>query len=343
MDCSRCGNPAAPGAAFCSACGNPISGVAPPPLALPVPAVLKRPAVVTVLAVLQFVGAAFCFFAAILTLFISLAGGSDGGRAVLLLGLLEAAVGAAQLVCGIGLIRLKPFGRMMQLVMAWIGLIGIPIGTVISILILVYLFKPGIKALFSGRQPSEFSPEELAQIEEVGRGSSLALALAAVVAFFVLIAAIGIIAAIAVPGLMRARIAGNEASAIGSLRAINYAQSAFASNCAQGSYATTLVALATPPSGSQAEGFVGRDLASDPVLMSGYTIRLVAGDSTPNVTPACNGARIAASYFVSADPATPGVTGIRFFATNAEGTIFASTSPIPVTFTGVPVGSTPLQ
>ena len=37
----------------------------------------------------------------------------------------------------------------------------------------------------------------------------------------IVVAIIGIIAAIAVPGLLRARMSGNEASAIGSLRAIN--------------------------------------------------------------------------------------------------------------------------
>ena len=40
----------------------------------------------------------------------------------------------------------------------------------------------------------------------------------------IVVAIIGIIAAIAVPGLLRARMSGNEASAIGSLRAINTAQ-----------------------------------------------------------------------------------------------------------------------
>ena len=40
----------------------------------------------------------------------------------------------------------------------------------------------------------------------------------------IVVAIIGIIAAIAIPGLLRARMAGNEASAIGSLRAINSAQ-----------------------------------------------------------------------------------------------------------------------
>ncbi len=41
----------------------------------------------------------------------------------------------------------------------------------------------------------------------------------------IVVAIIGIIAAIAVPGLLRARMSGNEASAIGSLRAINSGQS----------------------------------------------------------------------------------------------------------------------
>ncbi len=50
----------------------------------------------------------------------------------------------------------------------------------------------------------------------------------------IVVAIIGIIAAIAVPGLMRARMSGNEASAIGSLRAINSSQATFASSCAAG-------------------------------------------------------------------------------------------------------------
>ena len=40
----------------------------------------------------------------------------------------------------------------------------------------------------------------------------------------IVVAIIGIIAAIAVPGLLRARMSGNESSAIGSLRAINSAE-----------------------------------------------------------------------------------------------------------------------
>src|SRR5262245_24495622 len=57
----------------------------------------------------------------------------------------------------------------------------------------------------------------------------------------IVVAIIGIIAAIAVPGLLRARMSGNEASAIGSLRAINTAQQNFAQFC--NGYATNLQEL----------------------------------------------------------------------------------------------------
>ena len=56
----------------------------------------------------------------------------------------------------------------------------------------------------------------------------------------IVVAIIGIIAAIAVPGLLRARISGNEASAIGSLRAVSSAQSTFSASCGNGQYAKTL-------------------------------------------------------------------------------------------------------
>ena len=64
----------------------------------------------------------------------------------------------------------------------------------------------------------------------------------------IVVAIIGIIAAIAVPGLLRARMSGNEASAIGSLRAINSGQAAYSSSCAPGAYAVTLEDLVLAPS-----------------------------------------------------------------------------------------------
>src|SRR3979490_711009 len=95
----------------------------------------------------------------------------------------------------------------------------------------------------------------------------------------IVVAIIGIIAAIAVPGLLRARMAGNEASGIGSLRAINSGQAAYSSSaaadsspCAAGGYATTLADLFLAPAGGT--GFISPDLAVNGVNKSGYTITL---------------------------------------------------------------------
>src|ERR1700694_361655 len=89
----------------------------------------------------------------------------------------------------------------------------------------------------------------------------------------IVVAIIGIIAAIAVPGLLRARMAGNEASAIGSLRAINSANLNYQTNCANGAgYANTLVVLGTPPTAG-GQPFISPDLGvASPVVKSGYSI-----------------------------------------------------------------------
>jgi prepilin-type N-terminal cleavage/methylation domain-containing protein len=67
----------------------------------------------------------------------------------------------------------------------------------------------------------------------------------------IVVAIIGIIAAIAIPGLLRARMAGNEASAIGSLRAINSGQAAYSSSCAAvlGKILMAAIMTGAPPGG----------------------------------------------------------------------------------------------
>ena len=87
----------------------------------------------------------------------------------------------------------------------------------------------------------------------------------------IVVAIIGIIAAIAVPGLLRARMSGNEASAIGSLRAINSGEAAYSSSCAQGGYAVTLTQLATPPTPA-ARASSAPIWRANGVTKSGYTV-----------------------------------------------------------------------
>jgi type IV pilus assembly protein PilA len=136
----------------------------------------------------------------------------------------------------------------------------------------------------------------------------------------IVVAIIGIIAAIAVPGLLRARMSGNEASAIGSLRAINSAEVAYSSAAASGGYADTLVALADGCGTGQ--GFISPDLSVDPSIKSGYTITLAAGTGAVAVIDDCNGTPALSGYYATADPVTAGQTGVRGFSTGTAGTIF---------------------
>jgi len=161
----------------------------------------------------------------------------------------------------------------------------------------------------------------------------------------IVVAIIGIIAAIAVPGLLRARMSGNEASAIGSLRAINSGQASFSSSCANGGYAIDLKDLVTPPTGSS-QGFISPDLKSNGVTKSGYVVTIAkdgaSGVTNIGTTTACNGTvgQPASSYWGQADPATPGGTGTRFFASDTRGTIFQDTATIA---NPIPTGKNPVQ
>ena len=143
----------------------------------------------------------------------------------------------------------------------------------------------------------------------------------------IVVAIIGIIAAIAVPGLLRARISGNEASAIGSMRAINTAQQNYSQLC--NGYSPSLVVLRT------AGNYLSPDLTQVVAPnKSGYTITSIPGVNPAAVAVA--GAPLACAgpmtgYYATAIPLAPGSTGIRAFATDEAGTIWQDTTvPAPV-------------
>ncbi len=87
----------------------------------------------------------------------------------------------------------------------------------------------------------------------------------------IVVAIIGIIAAIAIPGLLRARMAGNEASAIGSLRAVNTAQQGYAQLCNGFAHRPDDPWSARSVGGTQP--FLSPDMtASNAIVKSGYNI-----------------------------------------------------------------------
>ena len=156
----------------------------------------------------------------------------------------------------------------------------------------------------------------------------------------IVVAIIGIIAAIAVPGLLRARQSGNEASAIGSVRAINSAEATYAASCGGGGFAQSIADLVLAPAGGVP--FVSPDLAAG--QKSGYNIAIapgVGGNTVLAAAQTCNaaGANSNTAFYVHAEPITVGTTGQRSFASSNTGEIFQQPTGavIPNTMAGAQI------
>ncbi len=156
----------------------------------------------------------------------------------------------------------------------------------------------------------------------------------------IVVAIIGIIAAIAIPGLLRARQSGNEASGIGSMRSTNSAQATYAASCGNGFYAPTYPDLGRAPTGGTA--FIGPDLGlvAAPVK-STYTMAL-GGTAASGSPVSCNTVAAGASTSGYWATATPADTSMRYFGTNTSGTIFFNNAAMTMTDNSTTVG-TPLQ
>jgi prepilin-type N-terminal cleavage/methylation domain-containing protein len=160
----------------------------------------------------------------------------------------------------------------------------------------------------------------------------------------VVVAVIGLLAALAAPGLLRARMSGNETSAIASLRAIVVAQASYANTCARGAYATMLLNLAVGPGGSP-EGFLSPDLGLTPIpIKSGYRFTVLPGAASLAGATDCNGQATRTAYYLTAVPTIAGATGVRGFATNQGGSIWQDVSGTPpVEPFAIGPGVTPVQ
>lgn len=133
----------------------------------------------------------------------------------------------------------------------------------------------------------------------------------------IVVAIILIIAAIAIPNLLRSRMAANEASAVGSVRTLNTAQVTYSSTWGIG-YAAALSNLGGTNSCTATSTTA---CLIDPVLSagakSGYTFASV-GNTT--VGGALQG------FETNGTPATVGTTGTRAFCSDQSGVIRYNTS-----------------
>lgn len=128
----------------------------------------------------------------------------------------------------------------------------------------------------------------------------------------IVVAIILIIAAIAIPNLLKSRIAANQASAVGSLRTINTSEITYSTTYNTG-FSPTLVALGPPASGNGSAASAGM---IDSILAAGSK----SGYSFVYATTADAGGRYD-TYTLNANPSTVGTTGTNYYFTDQSGVI----------------------
>jgi type IV pilus assembly protein PilA len=159
----------------------------------------------------------------------------------------------------------------------------------------------------------------------------------------IVVAIILIIAAIAIPNLIRARIAANEAAAGTSVRTITTAAVIYSTTYANG-YPSDLTVLGPPPGGQatcdQAD-LIDPILTIAPFQKSGYTYSYAGSTPVPGAggctTPGFN------AYLVTATPIVPNLTGTRSFCSDEPGVIHFNTDGSVISSEGACIALPTLQ
>ena len=136
----------------------------------------------------------------------------------------------------------------------------------------------------------------------------------------IVVAVILVIAAIAIPSLLSARIAANESAAVQETRSISTAEVAYLSTYGPG-YAASLMDLsdsAGPTSSRTNAGLIDSVLATG--MKSGYVYNYLP------LLPDSNGSYT--SYSINTNPRTAGITGRRYFFTDQSAVIHANSSAV---------------
>ena len=149
----------------------------------------------------------------------------------------------------------------------------------------------------------------------------------------IVVSIIAIIAAIAIPSLLRARISANEASAISSLRTLSSAQISFQAGCYQDAdsdgvgYYGTLAQLQNPDGAAGVPGYIDETLASGVKQGYNFTMNVVAGGGGNPPTFSCN-----------ADPQSA-QSGRRTFFIDESGVLRFESNGAAATAASPPVGA----
>jgi type IV pilus assembly protein PilA len=154
----------------------------------------------------------------------------------------------------------------------------------------------------------------------------------------IVVAIIGIIAAIAIPSLLRARVSANESATIGDIRTVISAEAAYQS--ANGGWYDNITCLAINGSGcipaypSNAPTFIDSNLAAQ-VAKSGYERSFIDGTAPGTINSNISSASSLSSYAYIATPVTGGQTGVRGFGGDSSGVLcFTSDGTAPTETNG---------
>ena len=126
----------------------------------------------------------------------------------------------------------------------------------------------------------------------------------------IVVAIILIIAAIAIPNLLKARISANESSAVGSIRTINTASVQYAAQCPASGFPASLANLGPGAGDCNNANILDNLLGIAAPVKSGYNFAFVGDGATPST-----------QYTLKANPITQSVTGQRHFFTDQTGVI----------------------
>ncbi len=160
------------------------------------------------------------------------------------------------------------------------------------------------------------------------------------------IALIGLLSSMAIPGLMRARGAAQSASALGTIKVVNGAQLSYAISCGLGFYSPDIPQLGVIPPGSS-EAFLPPEMSGGPTFIkSGYNFSM-AGVPIAGAPGSCNGlgpGLASAGYALVADPLDVS-PGARYFGTNSDGTIYEDRASYSTTMpeSSSPPGGAPIK
>ena len=155
----------------------------------------------------------------------------------------------------------------------------------------------------------------------------------------IVVAIIGIIAAIAIPSLLRARVSANEAQAIGDTRSVISAEQTFASaNCGYFDNVTSLCraggncgGITIPSYPTAAPEFLGGDLGrTTPYTKSGYDRSFLPGAVAPAPDPLRCATTSLLDYCYASTPSSLGLTGAHSFSGSATGALYVDNSGAPI-------------